>query len=89
MVGEIILFVSGIILTCISLSVVPDSERVAILWLGQFESIRGPGIVWTTPFVEKRIRVVLDRDIPNWRSLRSDQLASEIERFLTILGFIK
>jgi regulator of protease activity HflC (stomatin/prohibitin superfamily) len=88
MLVEIILFVSGIILTYFSLCIVPELERVAILRLGQFESIRGPGLVWTTPFLEKRIRIVLDRDIPGWRSLRSDQLTIEIVRFLTLAGYI-
>lgn len=49
------------ILIGMSVRVVPERERLAVLRLGRFIGTRGPGIIWTIPFVEKAIRFDLDR----------------------------
>jgi len=83
MTAEVILAVTGLILMGMSIRVVGEQERLAILRLGRFIGIRGPGLVWTLPFVDRATRVDLDRDIPNWRSLSGEQLSQEIGRRLT------
>jgi regulator of protease activity HflC (stomatin/prohibitin superfamily) len=77
---------AGLILIGASVRIAREGERLAILRLGRFIGVRGPGLVWILPFIEKTIRVALDRDLPNWRSLTSDQLAKEIGRRLTASG---
>ena len=45
-----------------ALRVVPNYERLVVLRLGRFTSLRGPGLVWLIPIVEKGIRIrVRDR----------------------------
>jgi regulator of protease activity HflC (stomatin/prohibitin superfamily) len=66
--------------------VLPEGQRLAILRLGRFVGSRGPGIVMILPFVDRTIRIDLDGDIPNWRSLPSEALDQEIERRTTSLG---
>jgi regulator of protease activity HflC (stomatin/prohibitin superfamily) len=58
--------------------VVPENQRVAIIRVGQLIGLRGPGIVFLVPYVEKAIRVDLDRDIPDWRSLPEELLLEKI-----------
>jgi regulator of protease activity HflC (stomatin/prohibitin superfamily) len=76
-----------LVLIGMSVRVVPEREKLAVLRLDRFIGTRGPGIIWILPFVEKAIRFDLDRDVPDWRSLSSEQLAREIERRATTSGF--
>jgi regulator of protease activity HflC (stomatin/prohibitin superfamily) len=75
-----------LVLAALSVRVVPERERLAVLRLGRFIGMRGPGVVMVLPFVDKAIRINLDRDLPDWRSLSAEQLAREIERRVTTSG---
>ncbi len=86
MSSSLILSVAILVLVVLCLRclrVVGDQERLAIVRVGRFIGIRGPGIVWVAPFLDKIARINLERDIPSWRSLSAEQLAKEIERRLT------
>jgi regulator of protease activity HflC (stomatin/prohibitin superfamily) len=83
MSSSLILFVPVLIFVVLSVRVVGEHERLVIERLGVFIGIRGPGMVWVLPFLDKATRINLDRDIPNWRSLSTEQLAPEIQRRLT------
>ncbi len=86
MSSSLVILVAAVILAILSVRVVREDDRLAIMRLGQFIGIRGPGIVWVIPVVDKTARINMDRDIPRWRSLSSEQLANEIERHLTTSG---
>ncbi len=86
MSSSLAILVAAVILAILSVRVVREDERLAIMRLGQFIGIRGPGIVWVIPVVDKTTRINLERDIPRWRSLSTEQLANEIERQLTTSG---
>jgi regulator of protease activity HflC (stomatin/prohibitin superfamily) len=64
------------------LRIVPERERLAIVRLERYVGIRGPGLVWTLPVLDRIVRVQLDRDLPHWRALTADQLAEEVRRWL-------
>jgi regulator of protease activity HflC (stomatin/prohibitin superfamily) len=78
LVGLVVLVFAGL-----SVRVVPEQDKLAVLRLGRFIGTRGPGIVLIIPFVDKAVRINLDRDLQGWRSLSSEQLAREIERYVT------
>ena len=84
---ELIVGLAVLVLIGMSVRVVPEREKLAVLRLDRFIGTRGPSIIWILPFVEKAIRFDLDRDVPDWRSLSSEQLAREIERRATTSGF--
>ncbi len=86
MSSGLILLVALLIGALVSVRVVAEQERLAIQRLGQFVGIRGPGMVWVLPFIDRTTRIRLDRDIPNWQSLSTEQLTKEIERRLTTSG---
>ncbi len=58
--------------------VVPESQRLAVMRFGTYVGLRGPGIVFVWPFIDKVTRLTLDRDIPGWRALSEEQLRMEI-----------
>ena len=86
MTFDLILALVCLLLGALSVRIVREQERLAIVRLGRFIGIRGPGLVWIIPFIDKAIRIALDRDVPNWRSLSHEQLATEIERWLISSG---
>jgi regulator of protease activity HflC (stomatin/prohibitin superfamily) len=77
------LAVLSIIVGYNGIRLVPEQERLAVLRLGRFIGARGPGIVMLIPFCDKVVRINLDHDVPNWRSLSAEELAQEIERRVT------
>jgi len=77
-----ILIVGLVILLALGVRVVREGERLAISRIGVFVGIRGPGLTFTLPFLDKTRRIVLDRDIPGWRSLPNDRLLVEVRRIL-------
>jgi len=83
---SLILLVALLIAAILSVRVVGEHERLAIERLGHFVGIRGPGVAWVLPFLDKATRISLERDIPNWRSLSSERLVEEVERSLRTRG---
>ena len=86
MSSSLILILAVLVGAVLSVRVVGEYERLAVQRLGQFIGIRGPGVVWVLPFLDRATRISLDRDIPNWRSLSTEELTREIERRLTTSG---
>jgi regulator of protease activity HflC (stomatin/prohibitin superfamily) len=84
--SSLIVLAAAVILAMLSVRVVGEDERLAIMRLGQFIGVRGPGIVWVIPVLDKTTRISLERDIPQWRSLSTEQLTNEIQRRLTTSG---
>jgi regulator of protease activity HflC (stomatin/prohibitin superfamily) len=83
MASSVIVLIAAVIVAILSVRVVGEDERLAIMRLGQFIGVRGPGIVWLLPLLDKTTRISLERDIPQWRSLSTEQLGNEIERRVT------
>jgi regulator of protease activity HflC (stomatin/prohibitin superfamily) len=83
---DLIVGLAALVVVGMGVRVVGERERLAVLRLGRLIGVRGPGLVWILPFVEKAIRVNLDREVPNWRSLSTEQLAKEIGRRLGAAG---
>jgi regulator of protease activity HflC (stomatin/prohibitin superfamily) len=77
---DLLLGLVVLVLVGMGVRVVPEHERLAMLRLGRFVGIRGPGLVWILPLVDKAVRVNLEREVAGWRSLSPDQLAQEIGR---------
>jgi len=83
MLSGAILVLAVVTVLLLGLRVVGKGERLAIMRLGQFVGIRGPGVVLALPFLDQITRINLDRDIPSWRALSTEELAEEIHRRLT------
>ena len=77
---ELVFATACLVVVGLGVRVVRENERLAVLRLGRFNGVRGPGLVWIVPLVDKAIRVDLDREMPGARSLTPEQLALEIER---------
>ncbi len=66
------------VVVLLSLRVVPERQRLAVMRLGTYVGLRGPGIVFVLPFIDKVTRLTLDQDIPNWRGLSEEQLREAV-----------
>jgi regulator of protease activity HflC (stomatin/prohibitin superfamily) len=82
----LVLGLAVLVLVGMGVRVVPEQERLALLRQGRLVGIRGPGLVWVLPLVDRAVRVNLEREVPGWRSLSPEQLAQEIERRLGPAG---
>jgi regulator of protease activity HflC (stomatin/prohibitin superfamily) len=75
-----ILFLAIII--TLSLKILREDERLVIIRLGRFLKIAGPGIVMILPWIDRGIRVNLNRDLPGWQGLPEVELNEKIKAFV-------
>lgn len=81
---DLLLIVVVLLLLAKGVRVVPEHQRLAIVRLGRYAGLRGPGLVFTLPGVDKATRFDLDRDVPGWRSLSTERLSEEISQRLSM-----
>ncbi len=81
--SALVVAVVVVVVLLMGVRVVGESQRIAIMRLGQYVGVRGPGVVWVLPFLDSVTRIDLDRDFPNWRGLSPEELAAEIGRRIT------
>ncbi len=78
MLLDLVIVVVTVLWIASGLRVVGERERLAIVRLGRYIGIRGPGLVFAVPGIDKTFRFHLDRDVPDWRSLSAEQLSERI-----------
>ncbi len=86
MMSFLILPLAALAFSLPGLRVVGEKERVAIMRLGRFVGVRGPGVVWVIPYLDTTTRIDLDQEIPYWQGLSTEELNAEIERHVTGKG---
>jgi len=59
--------------------VLRENERAAIFRLGLLAQIRGTGIIYVIPIIERMIRVDLDKNLPGWRGLLNGDLNQRVQ----------
>jgi len=70
------------IIIVISLKTLREDERLVIIRLGRFWKIAGPGIVVILPWIDRGIRVDLNKDVPGWQGLSKTDLEEKIRAFV-------
>jgi regulator of protease activity HflC (stomatin/prohibitin superfamily) len=66
----------------LSLKTLREDERLVIIRFGRFLKIAGPGIVVILPWIDRGIRVNLNRDLPGWQGLSKIELDENIKAFV-------
>jgi len=61
-----------------SLKILREDERMVVFRLGRFLRVMGPGWVWVIPFIDKGVKVNLNKDIPGWQVLSKTELEERI-----------
>ncbi len=62
-----------------SIRILKECERAAVLRLGKFIGVCGPGIIFLIPVVDKVKVVDLNKSIPEWRELPETVLDERIQ----------
>ena len=66
-------FIALLIIAAKSFTVVKEDERLVILRLGKLMGVRGSGLNIILPFIDRAIRVKVER-IAGWKSLSESEL---------------
>ncbi len=82
--GMLIALSAVVVVIALGLRVVPESQRLAVMRLGRYVGLLGPGVVFVLPFVDRVTRLDLDRDIPGWRGLSGAELREAVLRRLSV-----
>ncbi len=63
--------------------VLRENERAVISRLGFSVHIRGPGIIYVIPLMERMIRVNLDKQLPGWRGMLNKDLNQRVQKLVS------
>jgi regulator of protease activity HflC (stomatin/prohibitin superfamily) len=63
--------------------VLRENERAVISRLGFSVQIRGPGIIYVIPLMERMIRVNLDKQLPGWRGMLNKDLNQRVRKLVS------
>ena len=63
--------------------VLRENERAVIFRLGFSVHVRGPGIIYVIPLMERMIRVNLDKQLPGWRGLLNEDLKQKVQKLVS------
>jgi regulator of protease activity HflC (stomatin/prohibitin superfamily) len=83
--GPLIVLALALILLVMGAKVLPEYERGVILRLGRLAGVRGPGLVWIIPFVDKMLRVSLREivmDVPPQEVITRDNVSVKVNAVL-------
>jgi regulator of protease activity HflC (stomatin/prohibitin superfamily) len=67
-----------------SVVIIKESERYLIYRFGKFQGIWGPGLIIVYPFIDKKIKISLKNEIPEWYKLDRQELHQKIEEIVRI-----
>ncbi len=73
-----------VVVIALGLRVVPESQRLAVMRLGRYVGLLGPGVVFVLPFIDRVTRLEIDQDIPGWRGLSEAELREAVLRRLSV-----
>ncbi len=78
-----ILIILGI-LALSGFKVIKKFERAVIIsFLRGLVGTRDPGIIYVIPFMERFIRVDLDKNLPHWQQLSKDDLNQKVQELVS------
>jgi regulator of protease activity HflC (stomatin/prohibitin superfamily) len=77
---EVVVGVAIVVAILASVRILPEHRRLAVVRLGRYAGMRGPGVVLLLPLLDKAVTIDLPRDVPSWRSMSPEELAREVER---------
>ena len=80
--GPSIFLVIMILIIC-GARVLRENERAVIFRLGLPLHIRGPGIIYVIPLIERMIRVNLDKQLPGWRGILKEDLNQRVQKLVS------
>jgi len=75
------LIIVGIIILIVlskSVNIIQENQRIVIFRLGYFIKIDGPGVVMIIPFIDKGVRINLNKYFPDWEKMDRNDLNVKI-----------
>jgi regulator of protease activity HflC (stomatin/prohibitin superfamily) len=66
-----------------SIKLLKENERLVVFRAGRFLKIAGPGMVLIVPFIDRGIKVNLDKDIPGWQALSPMELEERMKKLVS------
>jgi regulator of protease activity HflC (stomatin/prohibitin superfamily) len=78
----LLVFIIIMIFSLKSIYIVKESERILLYRLGKFKAYYGAGLIITYPIIDKKLKLSLPQEIPNWYELKEEELNSKIFELL-------
>ena len=78
-----ILFILGLAFS--SIRVIPEYQRGVVFFLGRFQSVKGPGLIFVVPAIQQMVRVdlrVITMDVPSQDVISRDNVTVKVNAVL-------
>ena len=66
----------------LSIKVVREDHRLVVFRLGRYLGVRGPGMVFRVPFVDKTQDLNLTESLPGWQGLSKQDLDEKVKSLI-------
>lgn len=83
--GIIVLLVLGFVVLQAAIKVLKEYERGVVFFLGRLSGIRGPGLIFLIPIIEKMVKVdtrVVTMDVPSQDVITKDNVSIKVNAVL-------
>ncbi len=78
----VIMLILVVIVLAKSLRIVREHERLVLYRLGRLYGVKGPGLLFLLPFVDRGIKVNLAEAFPGWQCLSQSELERKIREYV-------
>lgn len=81
----IVLIVLGLGVLKMAVHILPEYERGVVFFLGRVDGVRGPGLIFLIPFVQKMVRIdtrTITMDIPSQDVITKDNISIKVNAVL-------
>jgi regulator of protease activity HflC (stomatin/prohibitin superfamily) len=73
-----VFFVIVFVLVARAIRIIRENQRVVVFRLGRFVGVRGPGLIYVVPFVDKTEQYDLNKWVPDWQTLSREEVEEKI-----------
>jgi regulator of protease activity HflC (stomatin/prohibitin superfamily) len=78
-INLVVLWIVLIIAATSSIKIIRENQRAAVFRLGRFVGVRGPGLIYVVPIIDKTEIVDLNKWVPEWRGLSKSDLEDRVK----------
>lgn len=81
LISFVIVLAIVLLLVSTAIKIIPEYERAVIFRLGRVQKVKGPGLIFLIPFVDRAVRVdlrVITMDVPSQEAITRDNVTVKV-----------
>ena len=91
LISFVIVLAILLFLVSTAIKIIPEYERAVVFRLGRLSAVKGPGLIFLIPFVDRAVRVdlrVITMDVPSQEAITRDNVTVKVNAVVYFLSLI-